>query len=307
MSLRVVRPGLITTVQDLGRAGWQRYGVAVGGAMDALALRVANLLAGPTLEFERDHLIAICGADLSATIEGEPVPLQRPVFVPAGSTLAFGAPRSGCRAYLAVSGGIDVPEVMGSRSTDLRAGIGGLAGRALQAGDEVRIGESAAVVPADRTPLRWFAGVIPHSAAYPTLRIVPGAEFDHLDEPSRKRLLEDPFRVSHQADRMGYRLEGPELRLADCAELISTAVCPGTLQLPPDGRPILLMVDCATTGGYAKIAHVVSADLSRAAQLKPGDSFRLRAISLSEAHNLYRQQEADLRRLAVSLRLKTGR
>jgi len=334
MSLRVLRPGLLATIQDLGRPGLQRYGVAVGGAMDWLALRVANLLVGnneneaglemtllgPDLEFQQDTLIAICGGDLSPRIGEAEVPQDRPVLVRAGTTLSCGAARRGCRAYLAIAGGFDVPEILGSRSTYLRAGIGGFEGRPLQAGDTLRfrmvvgvpalagvLGEEPPAEAGTPTPFascRWRAGVSADDWAERAIRVVRGSEFDMLSLASQDQLFTAEFTVSPQSDRMGYRLSGPPLELSSAGGLISTAVCPGTIQVPPDGQPILLMADCATTGGYPKVAHVASVDLPRMAQQKPGDSFSLREISLEEAHNLYRKREAAMRRLKVALQLK---
>lgn len=328
--IHVLRPGLLSTVQDLGRRGYQQYGVVVGGAMDTLSLRVANLLVGndesaaaleltllgPTLRFEQEALIAICGGDFAPSIDGASLPMHRPIKIRAGTTLAFGAARQGCRAYLAVAGGIDVPEVLGSRSTYLRAEIGGYRGRALVADDQLAICAPSDLSQRITNEFRakqsdapfvsvpWQAGVRFVPTPRLELRVIRGAELDRLSPDSRERLFSRDFEVSPQSDRMGYRLAGPGLELAAAWELISAAVCPGTLQLPPDGQPILLMADGATTGGYPKIAHVASVDLPVAAQLRPGDSLKMREISLEEAHNLYRQREAALRCLATGLRLK---
>jgi antagonist of KipI len=328
MSLRIVRAGLLTTVQDRGRPLWQRYGVSVGGAMDMLSLRVANSLVGnaesdavlettllgPTLQFADDVLIAICGGRWSPRVGDAVVPMNRPVWLAGGATLAMGNAHSGARAYLAVAGGIAVPPAMGSRSTYLQAKVGGLEGRALQAGDELprgalsplhrRIAENlAGWGDAGVRSVPWYAGLSP-SGDDTTLRAIRGAEFERLDDHSQQALFATEFSVTTQADRMGYRLAGPALSLARPLEMISAAVCSGTIQLPPSGEPILLMADCATTGGYPKIAHVASVDLPLAGQLKPGDSFRLREISLAEAHNLYCCQETALRCLQTNLRLK---
>jgi antagonist of KipI len=297
--------------------------------MDALSLRVANLLVanaedaaaleltllGPTLQFEQDALIAICGGDFAPRVDGSSVPLHRPVWIKSGSTLSFGAARQGCRAYLAIAGGIEVPEILGSRGTYLRAGIGGLDGRALEAvdllaavmPDEVSQRFAACLARERDVPyvsVPWQAALQVYPAPSPELRAIRGAEFESLTPESQKRLFSNDFEVTSQSDRMGYRLAGPNLELSQTRDLISSAVCPGTLQLPPEGQPILLMADAATTGGYPKIAHLASVDLPAAAQLRPGDFFRLREISLEEAHNLYRQQEAALQCLKTGLRLK---
>lgn len=329
MNLRILRPGLLTTMQDLGRPGWQRYGVSVGGAMDTLSLRIANSLVGndesdaalestllgPTLHFEHDAVIAICGGRWSPRVGDVDVPMNRPVWLPGGTELSMGSAHCGARAYLAVAGGIAVSPVMGSRSTYLQAKVGGCRGRALQAGDELpcgtpsprshRIAEMLLATSSEAAihTVPWYAGLSP-AGDDTTLRVVRGAEFDMLDNNSQRAIFSRELMVTTQSDRMGYRLTGPDLSLARPVEMISAAVCRGAIQLPPDRQPILLMADCATTGGYPKVAHVAAVDLPLAGQLKPGDSFRLREISLAEAHNLCCRQETALRCLQTNLKLK---
>lgn len=317
MSIRVLRPGLLTTVQDLGRWGKQRYGVVVGGAMDPFALRMANLLVGndegaaalemtllgPTLQFEQDALIALCGGEFYAKLDDNILPVWRPVFVPRGTSLNVGSAVSGTRGYLAIAGGIDVPHVLGSRSTYLHGKFGGHEGRALQDGDLLSIAESTLAVSPQSC--NWRIGsLIPAYDDRPTLRVIPGSEFDWITPQSQEQLFSNEFEVTPQSDRMGYRLSGPRLELASPRELISEAVCPGTIQVPADGQPILLMADCATTGGYPKAACVASVDLPLAAQLRPGYKLRFAAISLAEAQALLRQREADIERLKVGLSFK---
>lgn len=322
MSIRVLRPGLLTTVQDLGRWGKQRYGVVVGGAMDPFALRMANLLVGsdanaatlemtllgPTLQFEQDALIALCGGEFRPQFVGnthETIPTWRPVFIQHGTTLNFGPAVSGCRGYLALAGGFDVPEILGSRSTYLRGKFGGYEGRSLKEGDILPLAESSIAVSLKPDNYPWRIGsLIPSCDDPPTLRVLLGSEFDWLMQKSQEDLFSSEFEVLPQSDRMGYRLSGPQLKLTSPRELISEAVCPGVLQVPADGQPILLMADCATTGGYPKVACVATVDLPLAAQLRPGSRFRLAAISLEEAQSLLRQREADIERLKVGLSFK---
>lgn len=322
MSIEVICPGLFTSVQDLGRHGYQRYGVTPGGAMDALSLRLANLLAGnaadaagleitlvgPVLRTGRDLLVALGGADLSPRGDGQPVLAGRPVLLRAGTTLEFGACRRGCRTYLAVAGGIDVPVVLGSRSTDSRAGFGGLAGRALREGDRLSVGSPgewsarwmARLAGRDRgasfAATRWSAGpsIYERGAVEQCVRVVRGPEHERFDPPSWEEFLAGEFTVTAAADRMGYRLAGPPLRLAAPCELVSEAVATGTIQVPPDGRPIILMADRPTTGGYPRIAHVAGVDWPQVAQKKPGDPIRFREISLLEAQRLYLAREAAI-------------
>ena len=327
MSAHVVSGGLFTTVQDLGRPRTQRQAVPLCGAMDTMALRLANLvvgnddgaaaleatLIGPAVKFDAPTLIAIGGADLSATIDTVPVARWRPTLVPEGSVLRFGRPEAGCRAYVAIAGGVDVPAVFGSRSTYVRANFGGVAGRALRDGDAMAFGEPSplarkiAASLRSETPgpwfARWYAGATlrPHYAVAPTVRLIPGAHTEALDAPSRAALFDERFRVSASSDRMGYRMEGPPLRLRERVEILSEGVTFGTMQLPPGGAPIILMADGQTTGGYPRIGEVASVDLPLVAQLKPGDHLRFAAISLDDAQRLYLEREHELDQMRVGL------
>ncbi|MDO7886432.1 5-oxoprolinase subunit C family protein [Hymenobacter cheonanensis] len=332
MAISVRKPGLLTTVQDLGRAGHQKTGVVVGGALDACALRTANLLVGnaetaaglettlrgPTLCFETDALLALTGADLAATIGGQPVPLGRPVAVRAGTVLAFGAPRAAGRAWLAVAGGVAVPLVLGSRATYLRAALGGLAGRALQVGDELPVGEWPARArrlferlkpegTAGWTAARWHAAPAPVAQPGAPLRVraLPGLEYAQFAPASQQAFWEEIFTVSTEADRMGARLSGPELARTTNAELLSSAVAAGTVQVPGGGQPIVLLADCQTTGGYPRLAQVISADLGRLAQALPGTRLRFEPVTLARAQALYLAQEQWLRALARAVHLKS--
>jgi len=339
MSIRILHPGLLTTIQDKGRFGFQHQGVIVSGAMDAFAQRMANLLVGnednegvleitligPTMLFEADMLISVCGGDLSPAIGGAPVPLWRPVYIKAGATLEFGACRQGARAYVAVAGGIDVPKVMHSKSTFLRAGLGGLDGRALQTGDVLRHGAPSAQAAhfADACSQRsgsrpfyaaeWFAGdgLLPAYAANPVVRIIRGRQFGQFTEKSKQLLFECEFKVTPQSDRMGYRLQGPVLERneSDGPESISEAVSFGTIQVPPDGSPIILMADSQTIGGYPKIAQVTTVDLPVLAQVKPGETVSFAEVSLQEAERLYIRREREIMMIskAISLYLKDCR
>lgn len=331
--MRVVTGGLQTTVQDLGRPASQRQGIPAGGAMDRIALRVGNILVGnaegaaalettligPTFSFDHPTLVAITGADLGATVDHVPLTTWHPTLVRAGATLRFGPPTRGCRAYVAVAGGFDAPIVFGSRSTYLRAEFGGLDGRALRAGDVLplgipsvlsqRIAESLQAAGAVSTA-RWGIGpsVRPRYAPDALVRLIPGAHTNALSESSRDRLFSTQFRVSASSDRMGYRLDGPELSLTNPIEMLSEAVAFGTVQLPPGGAPIVLMADRQTTGGYPRIGEVASVDLPLVAQLRPGDHVRFRQISLQDAQRLYLAHEQELAqaRLAIALRFSRG-
>ncbi|WP_018477172.1 5-oxoprolinase subunit C family protein [Pontibacter roseus] len=332
MSLEILKPGLLTTVQDRGRYGYQREGIMVGGAMDTFALRVANLLvgnaqnqasleitlAGPTIRFSQDHLIALTGADLSPTLDGEPLKQWRTLYVKEGSTLAFGEPKSGCRTYLAVSGGFAIPAVMGSYSTSLRAGIGGLEGRALKAGDRIPCtGITPTGIALLREPATTFSNgtytytnwtpdpqLYPNYHPNPTLRAIRGAEYELFSESSKALIWSERFQVSPQSDRMGYRLQGVTISLAEHSDLISSAVTFGTVQVPPEGQPIVLMADHQTTGGYPRIAQVISADLPILAQVVPGQTIDLVEVTLEEAQQLYVRQEQHIAQLERAIQLK---
>lgn len=328
MWIEVLKAGLFATVQDAGRFGYQQHGVVVGGAADLAAARTANILvgnaesmalleltwAGAELRAEGDMAVAVCGGDMEPRLDGKPMAMWRPVLMTSGSVLSFARRRSGYRTYVAVAGGIDVPLVMGSRSTYVRAGIGGFQGRALMAGD--RLG----VLPVEVDSLgarlssalqigalsgSWHAG---HFAAVSddvtVVRAMAGTHFDRLTEASQGTLLESSFRVGVQSDRMGCRLEGEALRLADGTELLSEAVAAGTVQLPPGGKPIVLLADRQTTGGYARILQVASVDIPVFAQLMPGDDVRFELIGHREAEELLLSSERDMRLLKAAVGLK---
>lgn len=328
MTLTIVGAGLQTTVQDLGRPTHQRDAIPAGGAMDRLACRAANLLVGnpesaalleaaligPAIRFHEETLIALAGGDLAASIDGKATGNWRAVIVPADGVLRFGQPKTGCRAYIAIAGGVDVPPVFGSRSTYLRGGFGGVDGRALRAGDTLRTlpatdvarAMHATIAQSGSSASRWSLGVTlrPHYSDHPIVRIVEGAHTSLLTPASRARLVDDAFRISSSSDRMGYRLEGKPLELSAPTELLSEAVTFGTVQLPPAGAPIVLMADRQTTGGYPRVAEVASVDLPLIAQLKPGDSVSFRFISLAEAQRLYLAQEGELAQARAGLALR---
>ncbi len=301
--LLLIRAGMHTTVQDPGRAGWRDQGVPVGGAADEFALRVANLivgnaeraagleftLVGPVLEFRRSTTVALGG------VECEGLPSWRPLAVEAGSRLDLGAVTRGCRGCLAVAGGIAVPEVLGSRSTCSRAGFGGWRGRRLRDGDSLPVAEGARAV---RGGWRVDPRILPAYAGDAEVRVVAGAHRGEFAANWSSRW----FRVGRQSDRMGVRLEGTPLRRHAGAELLSAPVAPGTVQVPPDGDPIVLLADAPTLGGYPRIAHVVSVDLPVMAQLRPGDRVRFREIPLAEARALAEAREQALGRLREGVR-----
>jgi antagonist of KipI len=321
VSIRVLKPGMLTTLQDSGRNGYQHYGVPVSGAMDMFSHRVANILVGnhedeatleitlqgPRLEFDRDTLIAICGGDLSPAIGGAEVPEGKAVRVRAGSVLQFGDCRTGCRAYLAVRGGFDVPRVMGSRSTYETAQLGGVQGRALRKDDTLLIGESAGHLYADLDAEiagggRAFAApkwaVNQHIEKLhrtpQMVRIIRGRHWEAFPATAREVLTGTEFGVAPDSNRMGFRLDGAAIDAGKPLEILSEAVTFGTIQIPPGGKPIVLMADRQTVGGYPKIAEVASVDLHLLAQLKPGGRLRFKLISLARAHALWLAHEREI-------------
>ncbi len=299
--ITVVKPGWFTTVQDLGRFGYQHAGVPVSGAMDPVALILANRLVGnrdgeaaleitlrgPELLFERDTVAALAGADLSAAIDGVAVPLWTELSVQAGSRLTFGARRTGGRAYLAVAGGIDVPLVLGSRATHVASNCGGWHGRALVAGDRLPGGRPSARQAAHRTlPF----SLRPRYGSVVTLRLLAGPQAKLWDSGVAASLARQTYRLSVHSNRMGYRLDGPPVPPPRTAPWISDATAAGALQVPPDGQPILLMADRQTTGGYPKPAAVITADLHLAGQLLPGDAIQFAETSFTEARSAFLEQ-----------------
>lgn len=306
-ALTVVRPGLLTTVQDLGRWGHQAVGVPVAGAMDTYSARLANTLVGnpeaaavlevtllgPTLRAETDVVVAVAGAVFDLTLDGRPVPHGAAVPISAGGVLRFGARSVGTRAYLAAAGGIETTPVLGSRATHVVSRMGGLEGRALAAGDQLPLG-----VPAAAPRRAATAAPLPVSGSpgSPQLRVLLGPQDDWFTVAAMNALVGGLFTVSARSDRMGYRLEGPALETRRAGELISEPVAFGALQVPADGAPILLMADRQTAGGYPKIATVIAADLPLAGQLAPGDTVRFAACTRAEARAALIARERDLLR-----------
>lgn len=319
--ISVVKPGLLTTVQDLGRFGYQKFGVVVGGALDRFAARVVNSIVGndenaavlefaqlgPELRFERDALIAWTGADFAARIGGELLPSDRAVRVRAGEVATFGAARSGLRGWLAVAGGIDVPLVLGSRTTYRRGGFGGFEGRPLRAGDVLRGGELSEWT---RTYLGKAPRVSTWSVRPPTLgkppsagavRAMRGPEWDWFEAEAQRLFFATEWTATKDADRMGVRLNGPALPQRAAREMISEGVADGVVQVPAGGAPIVLLPSRQTVGGYPRIAVVATVDMGRLAQLAPARTIRFEEISVAEAQSLYLARERDLNRVRTGL------
>jgi antagonist of KipI len=311
-AVRVIRGGMLTTIQDTGRWGYQSRGVPVAGPMDPVSHRLANALVGneraaatlevtllgPELEFEDERVVAVTGAEFEITLDGRPAPNGVPFMVASESHLRFGQRRRGSRAYLAIRGGVSVPPVLGSRSTHVISAMGGMAGRPLRAGDRIALGVADAARPTAVPPPD---PLVPLPARPARLRVLPGPQADAFAPDALNALQSAPYTVGQQSDRMGFRLQGPQLTHLRGADIISDATPLGVLQVPASGQPILLMADRQTTGGYPKIATVISADLAVAGQLGPGDTIVFSVCAPREAMAALIAQERAL------MVLETGR
>lgn len=291
---RVAKPGFFTTVQDLGRFGFLKFGVPRSGAMDEFSLRVANLLVrnhqgnaclemtlvGPELEAVHDTQIAVAG-DISLQINGNEYGMWQTLMVRKGDNIGFGKVGTGCRAYLAIRGGINVPTVLGSRSTHARGEIGGMQGRQLRTGDQIEGFETSHL--GDRC-LSLPEEFIPNFCTKSDVDVLLGPQLESFTRRGIETFLSSPYNVTTEADRMGYRLDGPVIERGKKVDTVSDAILPGSVQVPADGKPTVTMQDAQTTGGYPKIATVVSPDLHILGQAKPGDRVSFHETTLIDAH-----------------------
>jgi len=304
--IRVLKPGLSTTVQDWGRFGYAHLGISPCGAADNISLRIANLLVGneetapaleitllgPTLLFERSALVALAGAACDCKAGEYRVPMNAALELPEGGVLHCGSTRDGARAYLAVRGGFEVPLVMNSASTDLRGRFGGFHGRRLQAGDELRVRTGSRNRPCRLRQASLQA--LPRSRP---IRVTRGAQSEWFSTGEFARFLESSYCVREQSDRAGLRLQGEPIGPTEARQLLTDGIPMGAIQVPPDGQPIILFVDQQTTGGYPKIANVIAADLHRVGQLRPHDEVRFTEVSMTDAVDALRLQEKWLNRI----------
>jgi antagonist of KipI len=328
MSIVVMRPGLLTTIQDRGRRGNCHLGIRPCGVMDPVAARVANLLAGnsedeavleltllgPTLRFEQATWIGLAGADFQATLEGRLLLNNARHWIDAGGTLELKQAIRGCRAYLAIAGGFVLPSILGSCSTDLRSNWGGVLGRALQAGDVLpssptnSTGNSLLQLPTASPSATSWSVELPGISAEREHRIpiLAGSEQSWFTRASWENLLATPYTITPASDRMGYRLQGEALALEQPRELLSTASLRGNLQVPASGQPILLLADHPTTGGYPVIATAATAAWPILAQAKPGDQLRFVETTRAGARQMLVEQELELKKIsrAIELRLR---
>jgi len=316
----------------LGRPGYQKYGVIVSGAMDTYAMRLSNILVGneenegvleitligPSLKLETGTLFSITGADISPTINGKKIPRGRPIYLNKDCILKFGYCKAGCLSYLAVAGGFDVKKIMESKSTYLRAQFGGFNGRSLKKDDIIRIGSknSKAIkiikkleeleAKGDFIAPSWYIkNFMIQNTESTVIRVFEDRQFHKISEKSINKFFNSKFNIDIKSDRMGYRLAGEKIELKEKLEMISEEVSLGTIQIPPDGNPIILLADRQTTGGYPKIAHVASVDIQKIVQLKPNDKIEFKKITLKEAEKLYFKRETYIVDLKKAIEIIT--
>jgi biotin-dependent carboxylase-like uncharacterized protein len=303
----VLNPGFFTTIQDLGRYGFLKYGVPISGAMDTFSLTAANLivgnnpndagleitLVGPELQALSNTQIAISGGAISPKINGENVPMWQTLNIQEGDTLSLGKMESGCRAYLAIRGGINTPLVLGSRSTYIRGGFGGIDGRQLKTGDVIERFD----VQGLEFEYKMSEELVPQFTNHFRAHVVLGPQDDMFTEKGVSTLLSSQYKVTLEADRMGYRLEGLLIEHKGKADIVSDALLPGAIQVPKNGKPIVIMRDAQTTGGYSKIAVIASFDLSALGQAKPNDTVEFNRVTVTQAHEKLREYRKLLRSL----------
>lgn len=305
-TFKILEPGLLTTIQDRGRYGYQKYGVPVSGAMDQFAMRASNILVGndenaavlemtalgPKIEFITDTYISITGANLTANLDNIPIPSWETIKTTRGSNLIFNEIQDGMRAYLAIAGGIDVPLVLGSRSTNIQSTFGGLEGRSLKKGDII-----SALLPIDaKVDFRKLPDgyLIPKYGEYHEIRIILSPQENIFVSEASQTITKSKYIISSESDRMGYKLEGPKLLHQNGPDIISEGNAPGTIQVSGDGQPTILLADRGTTGGYTKIATVISTDISKLAQALPGQALTFKSVTREEANISFYEQEKIL-------------
>ncbi|OYZ01759.1 MAG: hypothetical protein B7Y37_06290 [Sphingobacteriia bacterium 28-36-52] len=312
MSITIIKAGLFTTVQDVGRKGFQHLGINPNGAMDALAMQIANVLIqnksdeavieffypAPVIRFNASGFIALSGADFGATINEIPIPINHPIFVPENAVLSFTKKISGHIAYLAIQGGLELNEWMNSYSTNTRAGAGGVEGRVLINDDEIHF-KATALQENKQSQLQVLPWMADTKGLYQSqsLRYLPGNEFSQLNTFSQQFMTNAQFTILADSDRMGYRLKGPVLKCKKQMELISSGVTNGTIQLLPNGQCIVLLADHQTSGGYPRIGHIIQSDIPTLVQQSPGSIIRLIPVNMETAEKINNRQAQYLQQL----------
>ena len=326
MSLKIVKAGMLDSIQDMGRFGYQQVGINPTGVMDKYAAAIANILVGnnynePVIEihfpaatifFEQATIIALSGADFNASINETQIPTNHPVIVNKNTTLQFNSPKNKSHCYLAIRGGMKLSKWLNSYSTNLKAEAGGFSGRRLLKDDIIELNEEPAVNKMDESDgiapghkiLPWQASENFGMEDTSQLMVMPGAEWDWLDKNSQEKFLRNPFFISHNSDRMGYRLASEPLHVISKTELVSSAVSFGSIQLLPDGQLIILMADNQTTGGYPRLGNIISAHLPMLAQMKAGDKIQFKFTDHITAESLLLKQQQHLMQLEIACKLR---
>lgn len=311
MPIKILMPGPLTTVQDRGRFGYQKSGIPHSGAMDPEAFETGNYLVGNvrgeavleftlfggSLQFTEETVFALTGADMEPVLNGNRISMNQPYHAFPGEMLSLGLAREGCRTYMAVAGGIEVPVIMGSRSTYSKCGIGGYQGRALRTGDMLEVehgGRLFSSVADRRIPPRTFSHEI-------TLRVVEGPQAEYFTEKGRQTFYHSVYTIEPESDRMGYRMSGAVIESKNGTDIISDGIPLGAVQVPAQGQPIILLADRQTTGGYAKIATVCSFDIPLIAQGKPGDQVRFLPVSVEESQSMLMQYRKRMDKILKEL------
>lgn len=308
LKMKITAPGALTTVQDAGRTGYMSKGISPGGAMDVFSMKIANILVGNspcdgvlemtltgvTAEFSSTEVIAVTGADMQPEINGKKIKMYASYEVSPGDVLKLGSAQSGMRAYLAVSGGFDIPPVMGSMSTNLKCAFGGYNGRALKRGDEIPLRQSVGLTLVGKRHAEGEARSYDDSI---TLRVIPGPQDDLFTEKGLSTFFSSEYTVSSKSDRMGVRLDGEKAESKNGVDIISDGIALGSVQIPSAGTPIIMTADRQTTGGYAKIATVIGADMYKIAQARPGTRVRFEKTDFKTAVKLKRKEERRLKLL----------
>ena len=310
-NIKIIKGGFLTTIQDKGRWGYQKFGMPVAGAMDDFSMRVANILVdndeysavlestllGPTIEFLCEDIIGITGANMNPQINGKPVLMWTSIFVSKGDILSFKGATSGLRTYISSSKGFQVPLVNNSKSTYVKSGIGGYKGRKLLDGDMVPLGNrilsqyGSYINPKD----------IPQFKKEANIRVVMGPQDDYFPQDSIETFLNNPYKITTESDRMGYRLEGLAIKHKKSPDIISDGIVFGSIQVPGQGQPIILMADRQTAGGYTKIGTVISPDLPTLAQMGPGSLIYFKKVEIDEAHRIYREYEEKIKDIRTNI------
>ncbi len=312
MSVKIVSSGLLSTIQDLGRIGYQETGFSPSGALDQKALQIANILVnnpkgeaeiemtlmGATMEFQASNVISVTGGDMNPMLNDKPLPMYAAVAVKQGDILAFGYAKNGCRTYIAFAGGLRIEEVLGSKSTNLKCKIGGFKGKALKAGDDISF-----INPKETLP-NMKNRTLPYSINdnnVVTIRVVLGPQTEYFTKRGLESLCSVTYKVTNESDRMGCKLAGPEIEYRSGVDIISDGIPFGGIQIPPNGLPMVLLADRQTTGGYAKIATIISVDIPAFVQRKPGDSIRFEPIAIRKAQKLYKNEKREIDRFKRKL------